>query len=468
MFMNRKLSETNGNFMQWDSLQLYSTINTFLYILIILATVIISYLIKERWEKFSLYTASFFIIVQLIAVFSLLLTPHPSKNSNLNMQLSGQEQFEVASDKNIIVLVLDMFDNTLFEKYLEESSDRLTLLKDFTYYDNADSHYFVTFPSMTHMLTGVEFDFYSSPEIWLESAWNSPKANDFYSILTEKNYKCRLYFNPTDLGYIYGNIGNLYGKFDNICEVEQDYDNNKLIYLLGKMSIYKYVPYKLKPHFEVLTSEFSKVLLYNNDIKPVGDNGEFYKKLTESGLSIDYETDNALIIEHINGIHGPFTIDERAQMVTDSNIDLTIKGLFVILDEYLTQLKGINKYNDSTIIITADHGSASYYGNGYQPIFLIKEHGESHISMIKNSAPISADDFQATILSILEEDYAAFGTSIYDWHGEDTRERSVFYPQAEDSTHYFYRYTYLTDKNELNQKVANGPQEKIPATTWAW
>ena len=91
-----------------------------------------------------------------------------------------------------------------------------------------------------------------------------------------------------------------------------------------------------------------------------------------------------------------------------------------------------------------------------------------------NSAPISWDDFQATIISLLEKDYSDYGTSIYDWDEDDERERTVYmiqndesYPKVEGSTfNVYYKYNYLKDKTELNRKVKKGPDEILPATSW--
>ena len=41
------------------------------------------------------------------------------------------------------------------------------------------------------------------------------------------------------------------------------------------------------------------------------------------------------------------------------------------------------------------------------------------------------------------------------------------YPDvAGSSFNVYYGYGYMTDKNELNEKVSEGPEEILPATTW--
>jgi hypothetical protein len=417
--------------------------------------------------------AAFFSAIQLVAVISLLIpamTTGTAENQNGNLQISTEERFHVASGDNVVIFVLDTFGNTQYENALEEYPDLADGLSDFTFYSNMDCHYYCTFPSMTHMLTGEEFDFNSISEDWMQDAWNSERAEAFYQLLHDKEYTCNLYSGTT--GYVYGNLNNLYGKFDNIQEVETKVNQKLLIKKLGKMSIYRYVPYILKPHFEVLSKEFDEIVTYVEGESCVDDNGEFYQLLLNNPLQIDENMENALIIQHLFGTHKPWTLNAEAETVEEADINETVKGLSVIVNEYLTQMKEIGVYDEATIIITADHGS--WYGEDPQPIFFIKGSGESHEQLIENTAPVSLDDMQATILSVIGEDYTDYGMSIFDWKEEEQRERTVYmrmtddnYPDVSGSAwNVYYKYTYMTDKDELNQKINQGPEEIVPATPW--
>ena len=130
-------------------------------------------------------------------------------------------------------------------------------------------------------------------------------------------------------------------------------------------------------------------------------------------------------------------------------------------------------YNSSTIIITADHGS--WNDGDPQPIYFIKKCNEIHDKMQINSAPISADDFQATILALINQNYSEYGTSIFDWSEGDQRERSVYMrvnnPDLPDiqgsSFNAYYGFNYSTNKDELIPKIEkNVPDEILSATPW--
>lgn len=469
MFMNIKLSEADGSPMHWEELGSFPIINILIWMFILAVVICVYFFLRKAWDIFSMAVPSFLCAIQLIAVISLLITAPPTENG-LELQVSGEKQFMVGPNDNIIMFVLDTLGNTNFERMLEVYPDTIDGLKDFTFYNNADCHYYCTFPSMTHFLTGEDFNFEMQSQDWMRQAWESERANCFWNEMKKSNYSCQLF--ASEIGYVYGDVANLDGAFDNIEPMETKIKQGQLLSLLAKMSAYKYVPYVLKPKFEVLTKEFNEVVEYIDGIEIVTDNGRFYQQLKDQELTIDNSVQNALIIQHLYGIHTPYTLDENANTVDEATVEETTKGLMVILDEYLQQLNSLGVYDKATIIITADHGA--WYGDDTQPIFFIKRGNEKHEEMQVNTAPISLDDFQATILEIIGKDHLQYGTSIYDWAEGDTRDRTVYmrmtddaYPAVEGSSfNVYYQYSYSTDKEELNRKVGEGPEAVLPATPW--
>lgn len=471
MFMNIKLSEADGSPMRWDELGSFTYINLIIWIVIIAVCVAGSILFSKKWNIISFACAGFLSAIQLVAVISLLLTSIGGKAEGGSLQMSGKDQLKVASEHNVIMFVLDTFGTGQMEQAVEKYPDMLDGLQDFTYYTNADCHYYCTFPSMTNMLTGNRFDFEAPlSQEWLAESWNSDKAKKFYQKLHDDGYICHLYSGET--GYVYGDLSNLEGKWDNVSHMNTKVDRKHLTKLMIKMSVYRYAPYLIKPRFEVLTKEFDAVVDYVGDVGIVDDNGDFYRMLSENGLTVEPSMDKAFIIQHLFGTHQPYTIDEQAQKVESADVSQTARGLMVIVDEYLSELKKLGIYDNANIIITADHGS--WYGSDTQPIFFIKRSGETHAKMEINTAPVSLDDVQATVLNLIGEEYSDYGTSVFDWNPGDTREREVYmrinddaYPDVPGSSfNVYYGYKYMTDKDELNTKVAVGPDEVIPATPW--
>lgn len=470
MFMNVKLSEADGSPMNWNELKSFTIINLIVWIVILALVICGSVFLKKYWTKISMGAAAFFSLIQVVAVISLVLPAMTEHKESGNLQMATDERFQVAKENNIIIFVLDTFGNMQYEEALKKYPEIAEDLSDFTFYNNADCHYYCTFPSMTHMLTGNEFDFNATSEGWMQTAWTSERAVNFYQTLHDDEYTVNLY--SATPGYVYGDLENLYGKIDNVRGVDTIVKKGILVKRICKMSIYKYVPYIVKPYFEVLSKEFDSVVEYAEGDSCTDDNGEFYQLLLNNPLEISNDMKNAVIIQHIFGTHQPYTLNQNAEIVEEAERIDTIKGLSVILNEYMQQLKDIGMYDDATIIITADHGA--WYGGDTQPIFFIKQSGETHEALAVNEAPISLDDMQATILSLAGEDYSAYGTSVFDWNADDARERTVYmrgndeqYPEVQGSSfNVYYQYTYVGKRNNLNERVEQGPDDIVPATPW--
>ena len=469
MFMNIKLSEVDGTPLDWSTLGNFPIINLLVWIAI-LAVILLVYLkLKKHRTTMLIGVSGFLSVIQVVAVVSLLFSGTSGSNTS-NLQIHGDKQYMLGKQDNVVVFVLDTFGNTRMENLLSEDPEALKGFEDFTYYSNADCHYYTTFPSMTHLLTGMDFDFEANSPEWLRSAWKSDRAKQFYQNLHDKGYTCNYYSKPSY--EVTGDTANLYNKFDNVQPTETQVDHTLLMKLMGKISIYRGLPYVLKPRFEVLTHAFGDVVSLVEVEDPTHDNAAFYSKLMEHRLSVDENMDKAFVIQHLFGVHAPYTTGSHGEAVKEATAAETAQGLLYMIRAYIDQMKALGIYDDATVIVTADHGS---WGNGdTQPIFMIKMPNQTHEVMPVNGAPISLDDFQATIMSVVGYEDDMFGTSIFDWKEGDLRERTVYMRRTVDSMpkvpgsafNAYFGYTYTTDKHELNAKVDKGPEIILSATPW--
>ena len=131
---------------------------------------------KKCREKVLIILSSFFVLVQTVAVISILVTnPYSVSAKERRMYaLSSEKEFSVAPGKNIIVLILDRYGNKAYENMLEEEPEAGEILKDFTFYNNANSEYNYTFPSLTHMLTMADpMVSTTTTDRYKEQAWSS-------------------------------------------------------------------------------------------------------------------------------------------------------------------------------------------------------------------------------------------------------------------------------------------------------
>lgn len=381
--------------------------------------------------------------------------------------LSSEKEFSVAPGKNIIVLILDRYGNKAYENMLEEEPETGEILKDFTFYNNANSEYNYTFPSLTHMLTMADPMVSSTTtDQYKEQAWSSNGfgcSEVFFERLHKKGYTYNFYTGSGSA--IYKDASYLQGSVDNVEEMEATsyrIDHGYMFYIMTKSSLLKYAPYPLKPYLEIQSFYYDGIVSFEGMDYCISDNGEYYSILKEQGLAVDESMENALIITHLNGIHNPLTINEKAESVpADTVTTMQVqKGLNVILEEYLQQLKDLGVYDDATIIITADHGQ--YLDTlDLQPIYFLKPAGQTRDKMSVNTAPISSGDFLPTILELTGEKGAlqehsimlGFTThkSIFAWEPGDMRERTTSYLHNGLDT---YRYT--GDRDDLTDAVEKG------------
>ena len=338
-------------------------------------------------------------------------------------------------------------------------------MKDFTYYNNADCNQYGTYPSLVHLLTGNPINLEQTVNEYTADCWNNNRTNEYFDLLAAKDYKLNVYTNISEILVGNNTLSIAEGKISNVntASASRTIDYKRLYKTLVKMSCYRYAPDLIKNRFYVANAQYMNIA--TNPFNVIDyNNYDFYNQLVTRGLTTD-DSSNYYVFQHLNGMH-EFINNEYCQYdpdITDRNVCLN--GVFYMLNEYFSQLQKLNVYDNSTIIVLADHGSKQ---NG-QPIFFIKEKDEHHDSMQETTAPIDYDAFVPTIVANLGEDSSQYGASIYDYEDGQWRERmfveraySPAYPlvdsydgigKGNDNIYHIYHYTgdmwYLISEYEL-------------------
>ena len=172
-------------------------------------------------------------------------------------------------------------------------------------------------------------------------------------------------------------------------------------------------------------------------------------------------------IYHFEGMHA-FDDIKDTQVIADA----AYKNMQDVL-KYINNLKKIGVYDNSVIIITADHGRHETI-NGIQPILFVKEVGAARDTVKINSAPVSAEEYMPTILKLANMDYEEYGKTIYDYSEDDERERIVYVRKrsgtikdiikGNSSSIYqcLYGYKYTGNKENLRSKDEDKPDVVLP------
>ena len=490
-FLNRKMF-IDGTIPLWSTVLLYS--NLILFVFIIILAVVLS--VKKMWaHKFFMCIATVMLIMQLSPLpFLFLNSPSEAFTHKTEMQaydLSGENQFTVSTQENVIVFIIDTYDQEGFSALLDAYPDLKENFNDFVCFDDVNTKSWHTAFSMPYMLTAHDFDFDIDLQESNKRAWESSTADYFYDSMHNAGYMVNLY---TDSAEYSGGAENMIGKIDNIVPCKKTYDTDgwKTYQELVRLSKYRYYPYLLKyPNWISGEDSINKYTdtLYNDAVVNLDNwqsamgsansrgvdymNYDFYRDL-KKGLSV-VDDRKMCSIYHLSGMHEPYVYIDEAVGYVDYNT--AQYGCLSIMFEMVRQLKEMGIYDTSTIIFTADHGKHEIMHSN--PVMLIKQANYTGDGLIYSSVPGDIqEDFLATILYSVGIDNSPLGRSLYEINENETRERIVRQfgyrydlPNAKKCTsvgnacYNFYREYHYTD---VPFNPENEDYEDHPITSYWW
>ena len=271
--------------------------------------------------------------------------------------LTTKGLYNVSKKNNVIVIVLDRFDISYYEDLINYDSNYFNDFDDFTVYTDNVSLYARTYPAIATMVTGVDTDFSGTAAEYFDYAYNH---SDFLDDLEANDFRIKVY---TGHYYSYREASSLKRAY-NVQPKTGDMiinDSWGLAWDMMKLSLYRYFPIILKSTLKVSSTSFSKYISYE-EVFPVftnDSNVEFCQNVLNNGLTLD-EKDNAYTFIHLHGCHDPATMDEECNEVEEGkgySLD-NVRGCFKMIRQYISELKRLGVYDNSTIIITGDHPRA--------------------------------------------------------------------------------------------------------------
>lgn len=364
LFFNVVLIDEFGVFANANTIGSKYYVSLVAYALILLAGIFLGIWKKSR-DYFVKYVPLFLLAIQLVAFLSILVNLRTIERKGQYIRMiDTTTQFEVAKGNNIFVFVLDSFDREYFEQIEEEFPDKTEFLNDFTYYINTDSVYYPTFPSLPHMLTDKEYSDDMRRRDYEKGAFTDEATVDYYAGLRERGYKTKLYSTDIIRSNYLDNI------LDNLKLVQKDDSYDAIISVLSRQSAYRYMPYCLKPYFEWRIDEPSGTFVCEG-MEKFYKNSKAYNYVKENGFHINEDLDNLISISHYHGAHSYPNNDEECREVEINSVPEYVcgAGSLKMTKLFVDELKRLDKYDDSSIIVMGDHG-ASYNPTG--PIFFVK------------------------------------------------------------------------------------------------
>lgn len=404
---------------------------------------------KTGWEKFSkavrifcTLLCSFLALSMLISCFTTRVTEKKS-----SIIISDDNILTASEDGNFYILLLDCIGTDAYETVAAEHPEYASVFEDFTFFRNTMAAYPFTAEAVPFILSGNWYeceDYYTN---YLKSAYiDSP----LFSRLEDCGYSMGVY--EIDLP----KDSEAVSRFDNIILSDSSIRfENPLNFCKMQLELagLRYCPYDLKK-LCLLTPEniYQDTLPDIEQTTAFSDNSnDFYNLLKDGELNKVPEKRFEYI--HLVGGHSPWMFDSSVNYTENGSYYQNIEASMTIADTFLKKLKESGVYDNSIIIIMADHGyglgpdSDSYLHNRQNPILFVKGSDEHHPFSV-SEAPVSHSDLMDAYFSLLS---GSLSTDCFSCReGDSPARRYLYYPGngAEKMTEY-YQYGEAGDVSTL-------------------
>ncbi len=463
-FFNQDRTILNGGAIAWHNHKREAFGNSFLWLVLFSLPYWTYYFSRKIWENFLKFGSYLFIAMQAVALVFLLLTTNFDESVKEGY-LSSEKMFQVSSKENVILFILDEFDKAYLDEVLEESPDYLAPLGGFTEFTNHVSAYFRTYPSIPYMLTKEKYFCDIPSNKYIETAWEN---GGMMASLDARGFDIEIYSDRRCIG--------AYGKnmVDNYVENKMDVSYIGVMKGMLNLVFYRNMPYIAKPTFWLYTGDLNTMAVgEENSPSYTIDDALFYVRQRD-GLTLQDEN-SVFKFYHLNGTHEPYMIDSMAQKVVDGTKRTeAAKGSLKIVYDYIEQMKKLGIFENSLIIITADHGKStetSELKEAVNPILFIKPKGkDAREPLVYSKAPTADEDLHATILKELGvEGYEQFGTSVFDiQEGEQRKRYKYFQSVVEGREKHLYEYVIEGDAKDFSNWSLTGKSWPIQYNFYLW
>ena len=446
-YINIDHGTLDGTGIVWQDFKWQMLVNLFVWAAIILVPVIFCYFSRDIWKSFVSIVSLVLVAMQVFGAVYLVIKSAYQINSNISDDgyFECSEQFKVSKNKNTIVFLLDRMDKKYMDELLKRDPELCEKLSGFTYYKNFTGSYSRTFPSVAYLLSGVKYDYDIPSAEYMKKAMSE---SNFFGALQAAGYESRLY---TDTQYVTGSVESFNGTVKNAKSTEGKAKPMKILSAMLNLSAYRYSPEAMKPYFHIYTDNIAQKYIFGNKDGSIYtvDDAEFYAAFRKKGITTE---DNAgsFVFYHLQGAHDPFTMNEKGEAVTldylnyEESMYKQIRGDFKMILSYIKQLKAAGVYDNTTIIITADHGrtgtapsleeaTGENYGERVLTL-LIKEAGADTKQPLKTSMKqVCQANLHKTFLRSMGVNYEDDGVRAIEDIGEDEEITRYFYMSGSNS-----------------------------------
>lgn len=414
-YVPRNYGLLNGSKIDWQKYTGYAVCSIVLNVLMIIAIILMAKYGREYIFLISNYVCIGLFLLQIVTIGVLFIKKDSVEIDTQQIVSTKKDMLNLSEENNIIIFVFDAFDSSYLQELLnsDEKEKYENILQDFTYYPDTLGAYPTTKGSMPMILTGEWFENDIKYDDYIQQAYN--KTN-IYPLLKNNKYSIGVYTEDLFIANDCDTFINLeYGRY-------KISDYSLFAQKMYKLVFFNYMPHQLKKIFWIDTAEFDTLKSLKGSEETFSwDQLDFYDFFCKKGIVIN-DPQKSFRLYHISGPHEPYTFDESLKYVKNKEYDAIdeVKGCIELLRQFEEQLKNAEVYDNTTIIIMADHGYlGSWTSMNQNPIFMIKNKDESHNFRISDKE--MSWEYLSKIFTglakgdIISEDYIANFTPEYNY-----------------------------------------------------
>ena len=391
-FILADYGQLDGNPINWAEFKTEGFISNGVFIIaVVLGIVLLKKVNMVQYMKVGCGISICVIFVQLVTLATLLLQSGDLSKDPVYVSTT-KGQYDYSSKENMFILLMDTFDSRVMQELLdsEDADECNRVLENFTYYPDTSTVYSNTRFSVPNILSGVQAQEGMTFDEFVAEAF---EKNDFFSELDSRGWKSRVY---TDIQLPKASEEM---PFDNIEPYILTVSSHRRLgeYML-KLVGFRYLPQCLKEYCWFYSDDM-------NSLKRIQSeegyrifswtNQEFYEGIDSITVG---DEEGVYCFYHLEGTHVPFRTN-RDLTYSDSEVTISEEGMamMALLDDFFVKLKELDIYDNSVIIVLADHGYYDYRQNG---IFLVKGKNETHPFAVSDKK-VSFESLQETYGNLL-------------------------------------------------------------------
>ncbi|MDD7369088.1 MAG: sulfatase-like hydrolase/transferase [Berryella intestinalis] len=426
LFLNGGLPPSDGHSITWNDYRRPMVVSGIVWLILIIGPLQLSKVNRQRTQLGAAALSLALVIVQGVGVGSLFANAATAGTSGDKAVVTEQGLYDVSSKKNVVVFVLDTYDTQFLQSTLQAAPDLLDDFKGFTWYRDSLGSMIPTRYGLSFLLHGQ----YPQPDEDFGTYLNQRyKRAHFLQDVQNLNFSTGIYTDTLGTQFLSDEEANnlVNSKTINVHPASNTITSwNSTLKALAKCAFYRDMPWMLKPFFWFYTDEINQATNADNpDIDPANkpyimNDAGYYNSLKQRGLTIqenDEQYDGAFRFIHMTGTHWPYNLDENGNDIGLHNANLTqqARGCMKPVQHYINQLKEMGVYDNTTIIITADHGDWYLTENPLEkvtvPYMLVKPAQSAELDSQPykvSQAPVAAEDVLPTCIKYMGGDYSTY------------------------------------------------------------